>query len=413
MEFREHTLPNGLEIVAECNPLALSTSIGFFVRAGARDESDELAGVSHFLEHMAFKGTPRRTADDVNREFDEIGAHYNAYTSEEHTVYYGTVLPEFQHACVDLLTDIVRPSLRDDDFEMEKKVIIEEIQMYMDQPPYGMDDRVKELCFGDHPVSRSVLGTEESIRALTADAMRSYFASRYSTGAMTLVAAGRVDFEDLIQQAAEACGSWERREEDRPRTPGVGRLATETVTRPSATQQYVLRLAAGPDATDKDRYAAKLLTMAVGDDSGSRLYWELVDPGHAETASLGHYEYQDVGMLFTWMSCAPEELEANLERVNAVLSGAQAGGVTEEEIARARNKIKSRVVIGNERPRSRLFSVGGNWVHRREYRTAREDLDALDAVTVADVRRVLDRFPLTAGAAVTVGPREKVVWPEA
>ncbi|HMO87170.1 MAG TPA: pitrilysin family protein, partial [Lacipirellulaceae bacterium] len=132
MKFRRQTLDNGLEIVAECNDSAHSLGVGFFVRTGARDETDEVAGVSHFLEHMVFKGTPRRTAEDVNREFDEIGAHYNAFTSEESTVYYASVLPEYQEASIDILADVLRPSLRDEDFAMEKKVILEEIQMYAD-----------------------------------------------------------------------------------------------------------------------------------------------------------------------------------------------------------------------------------------------------------------------------------------
>ena len=159
MEFRSHTLPNGLEILAEVNDDAHSESVGFFVRTGSRDETDDVAGVSHFLEHMCFKGTPRRSADDVNREFDEIGAHYNAFTSEECTVYYASVLPEYQEASIDILADIMRPSLRQDDFDMEKKVILEEIQMYLDQPPFGMDDRIKELHLGEHPLAKSVLGT--------------------------------------------------------------------------------------------------------------------------------------------------------------------------------------------------------------------------------------------------------------
>ena len=119
MEFRSHTLSNGLEVVAECNPEALTSAIGFFVRTGARDETPELAGVSHFLEHMVFKGTPRRSAEDVNRQFDEIGAHYNAFTTEESTVYYASILPEYQQMAVDILADIMRPSLREEDFEMD------------------------------------------------------------------------------------------------------------------------------------------------------------------------------------------------------------------------------------------------------------------------------------------------------
>src|SRR5256884_5195715 len=116
MTFHQHTLTNGLQLIGETSPSAKSVAVGFFVRTGARDETSDVSGVSHFLEHMVFKGTPRRTADDVNREFDEMGAHYNAFTNEENTVYYAAVLPEYQHAAVELLADIMRPSLREDDF---------------------------------------------------------------------------------------------------------------------------------------------------------------------------------------------------------------------------------------------------------------------------------------------------------
>jgi predicted Zn-dependent peptidase len=179
VKFRSHTLENGLEIVAECNDAVYSQGVGFFVRTGSRDETDAVAGVSHFLEHMVFKGTPHRSADDVNREFDELGAHYNAFTSEENTVYYAAVLPEYQEPCIDLLADIMRPSLRDEDFEMEKKVILEEIQMYADQPPFGMDDKIKELHYGDHPLARSVLGTLDTVGDLSVEQMRTYFESHH------------------------------------------------------------------------------------------------------------------------------------------------------------------------------------------------------------------------------------------
>src|SRR4029453_7889772 len=147
--------------------------------------------VSHFLEHMMFKGTPSRTAEDVNRDFDEMGAHYNAFTSEENTVYYAAVLPEHQSRAVELLADIIRPSLREEDFNTEKKVIIEEIRMYEDQPPFGADEKGKAVHFGKPPLGRSVLGTVQSIEQLPVDAMRGYFRNRYSPGNITLVAAGR------------------------------------------------------------------------------------------------------------------------------------------------------------------------------------------------------------------------------
>src|SRR2546425_3475091 len=125
MTFHQHTLPNGLKLIGETSPPAKSVALGFFVRTGARDEGPDVSGVTHFLEHMVFKGTPRRTAFDVNRDFDRIGSHPNAFTSEENTVFYATILPEYLDQAVDILADILRPSLRQEDFDMEKKVIIE------------------------------------------------------------------------------------------------------------------------------------------------------------------------------------------------------------------------------------------------------------------------------------------------
>jgi predicted Zn-dependent peptidase len=197
-----------LEIIAECNGDAHSAALGFFVRTGSRDENDKIAGVSHFLEHMLFKGTPTRSADDVNREFDEMGAHYNAFTNEENTVYYAAVLPEYLGRAAELWADVMRPSLREEDFNTEKKVIIEEIKMYEDQPPFCADEKCRAAFFGSHPLSRSVLGTERSIADLPVEAMRDYFERRYSPGNLLLAAVGKVDFDDLVKTAEKHCGHW-------------------------------------------------------------------------------------------------------------------------------------------------------------------------------------------------------------
>jgi predicted Zn-dependent peptidase len=406
VKFRSHTLDNGLEIVAECNDAAHSVGLGYFVRTGARDETDEVAGVSHFLEHMVFKGTPRRSAEDVNREFDEVGAHYNAFTSEENTVYYASVLPEYQESVVDILADIMRPSLRDEDFDMEKKVIIEEIQMYADQPPFGMDDKIKELHYGDHPLARSVLGTEHTVGGLKVDQMKSYFEARYAPNNMFVAAAGKVDFDALVRQVESRCGQWPPFATSRNMPKSNSRSSFHLVSRPSSTQQYILLLADAPSADDDSRFAAKLLATIFGDDSGSRLYWELVDPGLVETASLGHYEYQGVGMYFTWVSCNPEDAVANFEKFTALQELAESKGFTEQELRQAKSKVKARVVLGSERPRNRLFNVGGNWLQRHEYRSIADDLAALEAVTLNDIHKTLREFPLTRHTTATVGPLE-------
>src|SRR5436309_11598323 len=150
--FHSHALRNGLQIMGETSPSARSVALGFFVQTGSRDETHDVSGVTHFLEHMVFKGTPRRTALDVNRDFDRIGANYNAFTSEENTVFYAAVLPEYLPRAVDILADILRPSLRGEDFDMEKKVIIEEIGMYDDQPNWCVYDHAKKAFFAEHPL---------------------------------------------------------------------------------------------------------------------------------------------------------------------------------------------------------------------------------------------------------------------
>src|ERR1700677_2370911 len=187
MTLHQHQLPNGLTLLGETTPAARSAAIGFFVRTGSRDETPEVSGVTHFLEHMVFKGTPRRTALDVNRDFDRIGANYNAFTSEENTVFYAAILPEYLPQAVDILADILRPSLREEDFEMEKKVIIEEIGMYEDQPMWSAYDNAKRVYFADHPLGKSILGTPESITVLTRDQMEAYFQRRYVPGNIAVV----------------------------------------------------------------------------------------------------------------------------------------------------------------------------------------------------------------------------------
>jgi predicted Zn-dependent peptidase len=409
MEFQKHTLPNGLEIVAECNDAAYSTALGFFVNTGSRDENDAVAGVSHFLEHMVFKGTPTRSADDVNREFDEMGAHYNAFTNEENTVFYATVLPEHQNGAVDLLADILRPSLRQEDFDTEKQVILEEIQMYEDQPPFGADDKCRAIYFGPHPLGRSVLGTPESIAGLTSEAMGDYFRRRYSPGNIVLAAAGRIDFAGLVACVERCCGRWTPVATARTAEPATARDGFRLLRKETATQQYLMQIAAGPAAEDDDRYAAKLLATVLGDDSGSRLYWEMVDPGFVEHVSLSHCEHQGAGMMMTYMSCEPEATAENLARILKVYS--EADGITAAELEQAKSKVRSRIVLSSERPRGRLFAVGSDWVYRREYRPVEGEMDAVAALTLDDLRAVLAKYPLTNPTTITIGPLAELEKP--
>src|SRR6476646_8373622 len=165
LTFHHKQLPNGLDIVAEINPDAHSVAAGLFVKTGSRDESLPLNGVSHFLEHMMFKGSSKYTWEDVNRIFDEMGARYNAFTSQEMTAYYANVLPEFTEKTMEHLAHLLRPALREKDFDSEKKVILEEIAMYLDDPGHRLYEKLMDAHFGSHPLSRSVLGRPSRFRS--------------------------------------------------------------------------------------------------------------------------------------------------------------------------------------------------------------------------------------------------------
>jgi predicted Zn-dependent peptidase len=405
MPFHSQTLSNGLQIIGESHPAALSTAVGFFVRTGSRDETPEISGVSHFLEHMVFKGTPRRTALDVNRDFDRIGAHYNAFTSEENTVFWAAILPEYLPQAVDILADILRPSLRGEDFDMEKKVIIEEIGMYDDQPTWAAYDKAKMLYFADHPLGNSILGTAESVGGLKRDQMLDYFSRRYVGPNVMVAVAGRFDWQKLVADVEQQCGSWPTGTASRQNireTDGSGSF--QVVPKNQVKQEHIFLIASGPPANSPLRYAAEVIGVVVGDDSNSRLYWALVDPGLVESADMSYHEYEGTGSFFTSFSCEPGKTAANLATVERLLRELQKDGITAEELTQAKSKLGSRVVRAHERPVNRMRSIGMNWTYLHEYRTIDDDLQAFDAVTLKDVREVLDRYPVDRLTTLALGP---------
>jgi predicted Zn-dependent peptidase len=414
MPFHQHTLPNGLQIIGESSPSARSAALGFFVRTGSRDETTEECGVTHFLEHMVFKGTPRRTALDVNRDFDAIGADYNAFTSEETTVFHAAVLPEYLPQAVDILADILRPSLRQEDFDMEKQVIIEEIGMYEDQPMWSAYDRAKRLYFADHKLGNSILGTPQSITDLKRDQMQNYFQRRYVASNLIVSVAGNIDWPAFVALVEKQCGHWENGPAGRGglvETNGSGRF--ELLTKEKVAQEHVILISSGPPADSPLRHAADLLGMAIGDDSGSRLYWALIDPGLADSADCSFHEYEGTGAFYTSFSCQPEQSEEDLELVLDLLHDVQANGISEEELNQARSKVLSRVVRGSERPKGRMMALGMNWIYQHGYRSVDDDLRAYEAVTLETIDKVLEHYPLDRATTFALGPLAKLSPPGA
>ncbi|MBY0457838.1 MAG: insulinase family protein [Gemmataceae bacterium] len=405
MTFRSLRLPNGLQIIGETSPSARSVAVGFFVRTGARDETPEEAGVSHFLEHMMFKGTERRTAAQVNLDFDRIGASNNAATSEEMTYYYAAVLPEYLPQVVDVLADMLRPSLRHEDFDTEKKVILEEIKLYDDQPESVMYEHARRIYYRTHPLANSVLGTLESVGALTRDQMHAYFHRRYAANNIVVSAAGNFDWQHFVDLVTASCAGWNTDVVGRAnRTEWAGGPGgLHLLTREKIQQQYAVFVGNGPPAESLMRYAADTVALAVGDYTGSRLYWDLVDPGHAESADCGYAENDGSGAVFVTVVGEPEETAANLERVEKVLKAVQRDGISDGELTQAKNKILSRVVRGSERPMGRMRAIASMWVYTGEYRDVDKELASFEAVTQKDIRAYLDAYPIDRNTVVSFG----------
>jgi len=406
--FHHAVLPNGLQVVAELNDRAHSIASGFFVKAGSRDETADIAGLSHFLEHMVFKGTPRRDALTVNRDLDRVGAKHNAQTSEEDTVYHVTSLPEYHEGAFEVLADILRPSLREDDFETEKKVIIEEIKMYLDNPMSVAYEAAKARHFGPHPLGQSILGSEESITAMTAAGMRSYFEAKYSPSNIVLGFAGKGDWNTLMEMAKARCGDWTGPATARQVVAPRGQHGFETILREEDNQQTILTVSDAPPLESDDRYVASLIATILGDHTGSRLYWDLIDPGLADGVEMSYQDYNGAGTFYTFLSCEPESAQENLERIAEVFQSAMRDGIALDELEQAKNKVMARSVLRSERPMGRLMSLGFHWVYRREHLSVEAEMEQYAKVTPDDIRRVLEQWPLVPMTLVSVGPTIEV-----
>lgn len=410
-EFRETTLSNGLRVAAEIDGRGYSAAFGYFVRAGSRDEVDRESGLSHFLEHMMFKGTQRRSAADVNRELDELGGQSNAYTSEEQTVYYATVLPKFQDRLIDLLTDMLSPTLDADEFATERQVILEEIAKYEDQPPFGAFERAMEVHFGPRGLGRRILGTTESIKTMEASTMRDYFHRRYRPENIVLAASGNIDFDALVAQVEQLTQVWSQRPmvatpaTDSPDTVPDGISLKPRIAIPDAQQAYMVGISPGPCSTSDDRYAARALSSIMGDEGGSRLFWELIDSGRAEVATLWPHEFMNEGAWFTYMVCAPEDAESNCRLMNDIIQGAIDKGIKPEELKQTISKATAGAIMQSERPSNRLFGIGSRWLTCGEYLSTDDALDCLRSITVEDVEKAAKKY-LTTDATEIVAVAE-------
>ncbi len=393
--FKHAVLDNGLNIVGEYRPSAVSVATGFFVKTGARDESSTIAGVSHFLEHMLFKGTEHRSALELTYEMGAIGAQANAFTSEESTVYYMAVLPEYFSKSLELLSDMMRSVIDPEEFAVEKKVILEEIALYQDRPTYMLLESALSTYFSPHPAGNSVLGSIETISDLSRDQMYEYFTSRYQPSNMVLSVSGNFDFDELCDLASKYCSHWKDSKvlRDRPEYKSPTTLpVTKTLKKADINRAHVMLLTPGPEVGSKFQYDADVLTTVIGDSSGSKAFWALVDSGLADSASIESEQMDGVGVMYGYASTLPSSLDSVKEILGNVMKSAQ--DFSEDDLERAKTKTATRLVLQGESTMRRMMSCGFDWMYQGRYVPIEEELKRTKEVTKESITLMLKEFNL-------------------
>jgi predicted Zn-dependent peptidase len=405
--FHTHTLKNGLQIVGQPMPDFESVAVSYYVRTGSRDEyNPDIAGVSHFLEHMVFKGTKTLDWQQITLEFNKIGAELNAFTSNEATVFYARVLGEYLDKAVSLLSDMMYPRLDESDFQMEKEVIVNEIARSEDQPYNRTYRRMMQTYFGNHPLGHDVLGTRESIRGMQIEQMRDYWRRRYAANNLVLSVAGNFEWEHFVQLAEQHCDNWRVGDAGRVVEPYEPAHAINNVmVDPKLKQQIMILAMPAVDVRDPDYYAAILGSSILGDSDGSRLYWNIHQKGLAESASANLWGLEGTGILMMEANSTPEEAPRVLKLLRAELDSLLDDGIYEDELQRAKDKWISNLVLSSESTFARMRSLAADWVTEGRLISVDEEIARFEKVSTKDVIRSLQRFPIREKQVLTaLGP---------
>jgi predicted Zn-dependent peptidase len=403
-------LSNGLRIVIEVMPTVRSAACGFLSRTGSRDETPELAGVSHFLEHMCFKGTPQRTWQQITIDFDNIGSFYNAYTGKDRTFYFGWVRTADIERQMEIVADMMRSTIPADEFEMEKKVVLEEIAMSNDSLEDVAYHVLHEQLYAGSPMAWPVLGYEASVGKLSRDAMVGYLQQHYAPNNLTLIVAGKVDPGAVVRAAKELTADWQP-----AALPANGRQAprygTGTTVRQIErfAQQAIFLAYPAASARDAEDEEAEALASILG-ATNSRFYWNIQQAGIAPRASAWHEKYEDCGLILLYALGEPDRAERMTKAMRKEAADVTSNGVTEQEVQRVRNKRRTSLAGEGEAPYYRLVQIADDISYLPKPRTVEERLDRVNRVTVDSINASIQKYPITqAECFVSTGPRK---WPE-
>ena len=399
-------LPNGLQLVTESVRSSRTAAIGVFARVGSRQESAALHGASHFLEHVLFKGTPSRTAEQISSSIESVGGELNAYTSKEHTCFYGRVLHSDGALVVDVLSDMISNSLiTGHDVDAERAVILDEIAMHGDDPAELVSELVTAKMLSGVGLGRPVIGSPESIAAMSRSQIVRHWRRHYRPASLVVAAAGRVDHDRLVDQLA---GLDDRDPGAAPRSPVPTKIdfGGGLVSRQIRLEQSTAMLAfPGPGVFDERRYASGLLALILGGGMASRLFLEVRERrGLTYGIDAGESAYSDAGVWSVDWQCAPGRLQPIVELVRASLLEVADHGVTDDELARAKGQMRGQTVLSFEGPSSRMSRLGINALVG-DQRTLAEILGRFDAVTTDEVRQVAAELFGRTPVLGVVGPK--------
>jgi predicted Zn-dependent peptidase len=382
-------------------------TIGVWLMRGSRHENDDCSGIAHFVEHMLFKGTDTRSAEDIAQAIDSIGGQLDAFTAKEYASYYIKVLDEHLPLAVDLLSDIIlRPAFPVDEIEREKKVILEEIKMVEDTP----DDLVHELFtqhfWEGHPLGRPILGSKETVESFTLETLREYFKGAYVASNMIISAAGNLEHAHVRELVEQAFGALAR--DGEPFSAEAPRVVPQVVTRTKDLEQSHLCLGTNSyPQSHRDRYVSYILNTVLGGSMSSRLFQNVREKrGLAYAVFSGLSAYRDAGNITIYAGCANDAVEQVVDLCVEELRGMKRAPVPEQELRRAKDHLKGSLMLSLENTASRMSHLARQEIYFDRHFGLDETLAGVERVTAEDVQRVAaDLFANGSLAATLLGPR--------
>ena len=388
MTIRSDRTSSGLNVVTEVMAEARSVCIGFWVGTGSRDESPELAGSSHFLEHLLFKGTEERSAASIAEAVDEVGGDFNAFTTKEYTSFYIRLLAEDVDLGLDILSDIMwRPALRATDLDAERQVILDEILMHADEPADEAAEQSSATLFPEHPLGREVLGSVTSVSDMTAERIRAFFDEHYLPGNMVVAVAGHLDHEAVVAGLDLRSGGG-RGGETPDRSAPDSRVTPLAVTRRSTEQAHVVLAARSVGRSHPSRYALAVLNHVLGGGLSSRLFQEIRERrGLAYSVWSERVAYLDAGFLSVGLGTGPEHVAEVLDIVTDELSRLGADGVTERELTIAKGNLRAETLLACEDSGARMSRIGAGMLLHGEVLSVDDVLARVEALTLEDVHQ--------------------------